>query len=454
MAIISVGMDYHSAPVQIREQFSAGSSSLDQLLHDLSAALRPADNTPANAAPYTAEAVIISTCNRFEVYATAANPYDGWTRLEHFMAERQGWSVEQLRPYLHYREGRSVMEHLMRLAVGLESIVLGEPQILGQLADAHTAALDARSTGPILSHLFAHAIHVGKRARTETDINVHTTSIAHVGVLMAKKHRGSLSDAQVVIVGAGEMAQLSAIGARSHGAASIVCINRTFAKAEQLAQKVQGQAIEWSQLHQTLASADVVIAATGASEPVFDAANVQPLLAQRPNQALLFIDIALPRNVASDVTTLPNVHCYDIDHLQNIVDANMAQRLAAVPQVEALAQAEIHRFVEWLYTREVVPVIVNFRRKVAEIADDEVKQAMQRLSQFDQRDQQVIMRLTHRIVNKLLHDPTIRLKERATTGSGSFYAHVFCELFALNPISDAAITAQPFIENAASIALG
>lgn len=448
MAIISVGMDYHTASVQVREKFSPNPALIQQLLHELGTALRSPANleldSPASPAD---EAVIVSTCNRFEMYAMVANPYHGWSTLERFIAQRQGYAPEELRPHLQYREGRAVAEHLMRLGAGLESMVLGEPQILGQLVDAHTAALDSHSTGPILSHLFSHAIHVGKRARTETTINSHTTSIAHVGVLLARKQRGTLADARVLVVGAGEMAQLAAQGARTYGAASITCINRTLAKAQKLAEKVQAQAVDWSQLPQALAWADVVITATGCAEPIFDLDNVAAVLPAREQRPLLFVDIALPRNVAPDVTALPNVLCYDIDQLQNIVDANIAERRAAVPLVERIVAEETGRFVEWLHTREVVPVIVNFRRKVTDIADDEVKQAMQRLSQFDQRDQQVIRRLAHRIVNKLLHDPTIRLKECANTGSGSFYAHVFSELFALTPPAEAPQQLPTLLEN-------
>lgn len=245
----------------------------------------------------------------------------------------------------------------MRVAAGLDSMMLGDPQILGQVAHAFDEAQAARTSGAILSHLFTQALHAGKRARTETGVGRQTTSVGHAAALLIKAKVEDLSCTPVLVVGAGKMAALAARALQMHGARDITCINRTCARAEVVADQVQGRALPWASLSAGLAAADVVMTATGAPHTVISIDDVEPVLARRRGRALLFVDIAVPRDVDTAVGDLPNVQRYDVDDLQAVLDANWAQRRAAVPAVEAVVQEAVEQVTTWLHSREVVPVI-------------------------------------------------------------------------------------------------
>ncbi len=250
-------------------------------------------------------------------------------------------------------------------------------------------------------------------------------------MLLAEAKLGDLSAARVLLVGSGEMAEQAARALQAHGAADITCINRTFARAEALARKFGMKARNWPSLAEALAQADVVFTATGAPHIVIDAGDVAAVLPQREGRPLLLIDIAVPRDVDEAAGDLPGVARYDIDDLQSAVDVNRAQREAAVPQVEAIIEEETARFVEWLHSRQIVPVIADLRRQAEALAQEEVEQALQRLEGLDAHGQQVVARMAHRIVQKLLHAPTVRLKALAESGNGYVYAHAMWELFGL-----------------------
>ena len=367
-----------------------------------------------------------------------ADAQHGWDAIERYLAQLHNVTPEAIHRQLYFREGFATAEHLMRVAAGLDSMILGEPQILGQVAQALTEAQVTGACGPTLSHLFSQALHCGKRARTETVIGSYTTSISHAAAQLAADTLGGLRASHALVLGAGEMAELAAVAFQQHGAASITCINRTQARADRLAERVNGRAVGWSSLVDELAAADVVVAATGAPHAVVMQDDVRAALALRNGshggRPLLLIDIALPRDIEVTVEQLPGVQRYDIDHLRDTVDANLARRVAAVPAVEQIVEAEAGAFLEWLDGRQVVPALIELRRKAELMAGVELERTLRRLEHLDGADPRVeheVVYLAHRIINKLLHEPTVRLKAQAANGNGAAYAHVLQELFAL-----------------------
>jgi glutamyl-tRNA reductase len=436
MQIVAVGLNHTTAPVSLREQLALNDCGLRMALSDLAACRRMPAN--GNGQPRLLESVILSTCNRLEVYAVVAGSSKaGWRRIEHFLADLQGLDLETLSRHLYYLDGQAAVDHLMRVAAGLDSMILGEAQILGQVSAAQSEAQTAGCVGPIMSHLFDHASHAGKRARTETEIGRHTTSISHAAAQLVCEQLGSLEGVQALIVGAGEMAQVAAQALRDRGLQQMSFINRTHSRAEALASHFGGRALNWYHLPSALAVADVVICSTGAPHIVIHENDVRPGLVERAGRPLLFVDIAVPRDVEDSVGHLPGVQRFDIDHLQLTVDANIAQRQAAIPEVEAIIAAEATRFESWLQGRQVLPVLVELRQHAQRIAVAELEKHQPQLDDLDPECQEKVTRLVHRIVSKLLHEPTVRLKASAAEGNGVEYAQALRELFDLDVVAPA-----------------
>ncbi|HEC21722.1 MAG TPA: glutamyl-tRNA reductase [Chloroflexi bacterium] len=440
MSILLVGLNHRTAPVELREQLALSGHELTLALGELPLHAAVFNGDPAlglqDAPPALREGVILSTCNRLEVYATARQIAGGRAAIENFLSRLYGIPIGVLKPYLYFMHDQDAVRHLMRVAAGLDSMILGEPQILGQVSQAFASAKAASTTGPVLSHLFMQAIHAGKRARTETDISRYTTSVSHAAALFAGDKVGDLGAVDVLVIGAGEMAQLAAQALQRHGARRIACINRTYSGAQALAEAVGGQAVAWRHLTAALRQADVVISATGAPHTVVHADDVATALSGREDRPLVLIDIAVPRDIEEAVGNLPNVYRYDIDDLQATLDENLARREAAVPQVEAIIAEEAAGFAEWMGSRQIIPVITELRRWAAGVAEAEVERALSRLGDPGPREREVIEALARRLVNKLLHRPTVYLKGQAADGRGYLYASAVRELFALGEPED------------------
>jgi glutamyl-tRNA reductase len=388
-----------------------------------------------NGHPRITENIILSTCNRLEVYAvTTGEAADGWQLIVQFLSGLQGIPIEELRPHLYFMKDQEAVIQLMRVAAGLDSMILGEPQILGQVSSAWTEAHSANSTGPILSHLFDGATHAGKRARTETEIGRHTTSISHAAARLIVEKVDDVTQSHIAIIGAGEMAVLAAQALQAQGVRQLSFLNRTYSRAETIASQFNSRAHNWSHLPITLATADAVITATGAPHIVLHERDVRPVLAERAGRPLLFVDIAVPRDVEESVGELPGVQRYDIDQLQSTVEANLAQRQAAIPNVEEIIAEEAERFDLWLQGRQVLPVLVELRRRANDIAESELERHRYHLDELAPENQEKVTRMVYRIVNKVLHEPTVRLKASAAEGNGVAYAHAIRELFALEMI--------------------
>jgi glutamyl-tRNA reductase len=417
--LLVVGLSYHSAPVELRERLALSDHELADALLRLHEPTGPLQ-----------EAVILSTCNRLEVYAVAMQPAEGIAWIEHVLCAGEASKPGDIRSLLTVYTADAVVEHLLRVASGMESMILGESQILGQIARAYEEARRVKVCGPVLSHLFSQAIHAGKRARTETSIGRFSTSVSHSGATLIRDDFGGVPS-RVLIVGAGEMAGLAAQALARQGVTELRFVSRTYARALQLAEAHGGFALPWDHLQQGIAWAEAVLCATSAPHSVIHPDDVLAAIAEREGRPLVFVDIAVPRDVDEEVRHLPGIRYYDIDDLQTLLDANLERRRAAIPAVETILEAERARYMEWYHGREVTPVIRDLRDWAQTVAADELEETLSRLADADPRTRHLVERLTHRLVNRLLHEPTARLRMQAAEGYACGYTYAVRELFAL-----------------------
>ena len=414
MSVVLLGVNHHTAPVALRERLALSGCALRTALEEL------------RATEVVTEAVLLSTCNRLELYA-ALNPKAPQDCLVAALCGLYLLPEDELRPHLYIKTGESATQHLLRVACGLESMILGEDQILGQVGLALQEAQAAGSVGPTLARLFAQATQAGKRARTETEISRYTTSVSHAGaqlVLQTKPER-------VLVVGVGEMAVLAAQALHATGSVELAVINRTLVHAEDLAKKLSARALSWCQLEEAISWADAVICATGAPHTVIYYSEVAAAVRTRKDRPLTLVDIAVPRDIEETVGALGLVAYHDIDALQQVIDANFELRRAAIPAVEQIIEQESSRFTEWLQTRAVTPVIKDLRDWAQGLAQSEVEKALSRLPHADEETQRAIEILAHSLVNRLMHEPTLRLRSNAIEGNGVNYADTVRDVFGL-----------------------
>jgi len=423
MHIIVIGMNHTTASVEVRECLAFNSDALKWALNRL----KPADRSVG----YCAEGVILSTCNRLEIYALVDSPESGRQRLCDFLASLHQVSYAEFEPYLYTYVDAQAVSHLCSVAAGLDSMVLGEAQVLGQVTLAYQSALAEGTVGPVLSHLFRRAIRAGKRARTETAIGQNAASVSFAAVQMAKKIYGDLSSRVVLVVGAGATGELVAKTLMNNGAQGIIVANRTYDRALQLAQQWQGKAFKFDQLFEALLEADIVITATDAPHPIIRAEMVYQALCARDDRPLFFIDIAVPRDVEAAVKHLPNVHYYDIDDLDAVIAANIEERRREIPKVEAIIREETALFNEWFRSLNVVPMIAGLREFAESVRQAELQKALRRMNGISERERNIISALSVGIVNKLLHEPTVRLRRNANGHDGFYYSEAIRELFGL-----------------------
>ena len=433
--ILCVGLSHHTAGVELRERLTYSPPALKAALARLGCGhnSQPKD---------LVELAILSTCNRTELYAFSHA--DRFEPLIEFIAETMEVAPIDFEAHLYRYLNAGAVMHLGRVAAGLDSLILGESQILGQVTEAYEVGLSQRAIGPVLSRLLRTAIHTGKRARTETAISRNPASVSSVAAHLATEVVPDLSAAHIVVVGAGEMAELAVEALRGRQAMNITVVNRTHERAAQLAARWNARALTFEQLGYGLSDADVVIMSTGAPHILIKPPLVQSVMARRPDRPLVFIDIALPRDVDPDVDGIPNVHCYDIDDLETRVTGSLAERQQEVPRVEAIVAEETDGFMMWLHSLEIAPVIAGLHAKADAIRRAEVEKTLRHLSHLDEDDRKRIEVLTESLVNKLLHDPTLRLKAEAGNGHAAEYAAAIRHLFALNSPQHGATTENPW----------
>ncbi len=421
--ILLVGLNHTTAPIQLREQIAAFACTRDDALNQLHAQLDPA---------LFSERLILSTCNRTEVYAITSNRTRGESALRDLFTTHDAFPLAG--NCLYASVDRDAVAHLFAVASGIDSMIVGEFEILGQVRRAYLAAAEQNSLGSILHHLFNDAIHVGKRAHSETAIGTGAASVAYAAVALARQHLGDLTGRSALVIGAGEMAQRAAKNLAADGACAVIVANRTLDTALALADEIGGRAIQFDELPHALAQADLVISATSAPHIILSVPTVNAAMRARNGQPLCLIDIAVPRDIDPHVGVIPNVRLFNIDDLKQLVDANRAEREKAVTQVRAIIAEECENFWVWYSERRAVPVIAKLRGRAEEIREMELEKALRRLGHLhlNERDRNVIAALSAGIVGKLLAAPTVHLKERVQSGDGQIYLDTLRELFDLS----------------------
>lgn len=425
MQLACLGLSHNTAPVALRER--------------LSCAL-PAGRTAAigDRFPGLEGLVVLSTCNRIEIYATVAGEADAETLLVDYLLAEHPVDIAIFRPYLYFMEGEEVIRHLTTVAAGLDSRVLGEPQILGQVTEAYVQAVDAHTTGPLLDVLFRSAIRAGKRARRETAISSNPASISSVAIALAQDVAGDLRQRRLLVVGAGTMAELALDALRKRGLTRVAIANRSRRHAELLAAGFDGPIYGLDELPTALAEADVVISAATTPAPLITATMVASAMvaaARAGKRRLVLVDVAVPRNVEEAVRELPGVHLFNVDDLREGLDAALEARQRAVPQVEAIIEEELAYLDLELRRLAVRPLIAEFRQRAESIRQQELARTLRFLGDdLDPETRKHVEHLSRALVNKLLHEPTLRLRERASNGEAEHYETAVRDLFALDPV--------------------
>ncbi len=424
MHIVVVGVDHTTAPIALRERLTCSSYKIPHVLD--------------NAKKIVQECVLLSTCNRIELYAVCTEVHPAREQLLGILSEANAVSLAELEAHCYTFIDEQVVSHLLGVACGIYSLVPGEPQIQGQVAEALEIAQSGSFAGPITSALFRAALVTGKRARSETAISRNAASVSHVAVQLARHLFPDLHKAHVLLVGSGQMSEVAARNLLDNGAQQLVIINRTHANAVDLAQTLGATYRSFAELSDALVDADVVISSTKAPHALITLERMQPVLEKRGGRSLLLIDIALPRDVDPEVATLPHVHLYNLDDLQAQVERGISLRLQEVEHVHAIIAEEVVAFERWLSSLSVTGTISDLRQSIETLRQQELARAMRSLAPtLSEREAAVVQELTTRLVNKMLHAPTLRLKEAAADGQGHVYAEALRYLFNLEENDEA-----------------
>jgi glutamyl-tRNA reductase len=418
MHFFLLGLSHKTAPVDLRER-------LDFTSRDLGAAVEALATRPS-----AAESVVLSTCNRSEIYVASSDPERAREEITGFLSEYHGVPAESFAPHVFTHDDESAVRHLFRVAAGLDSMVVGEPQILGQVKEAYTAAADRRCTGPMLTKLFHWSFVVGKRVRAETGLGEGAVSISFAAVALARKIFGRLDGRRALIVGAGEISTLTAQHLRRQGVGEIVITSRTQAHAEAQAVDVDGTVVPWADLGTALGSADIVVTATGSQRPILTRAQVEAVTRRR-NDPLFIIDVAVPRDVEPAVGEIEQAFLYNVDDLQAVVHENLSRRSSEVERAEAIVSEELARFLAWRRSRAAVPTVVALRQRFDRIRRAELQRLEGKLANLRPEDRARVEEVTRLIVEKLLIEPTEQLKDLPDEETQIAYTEAINRLFRL-----------------------
>ena len=413
------GLSHRTAPIAVREQLVVDEDKLREILADLTGR------------GTCAEVMILSTCNRVEVYGVAEVAGEARGAAFRQMGAHRGIGLSTLEPLLYSMDGAEAVHHAFRVASSLDAMVLGEPQILGQVKDAFALAQSCRTVGPVLHSLMSQAFAVAKRVRSDTEVGRHAVSVSFAAVELARKIFDGLDGRSVLLVGAGEMGELAARHFQDQGMLPLFVANRTAGRAQALARDLAGTAVPFEELASVMGQVDIVITSTAAREIIVTAAEVARVLPGRRGRPLFFIDISVPRNVDPAVNDLENVFVYDVDDLRSVVEANLRERKRQAQQAESLVEREVTKFADRLRSLEVVPTIVSLREKLEEIRRAELGRTLARLPGADEVTRQALEALSQGIVNKILHAPTVKLRDSSKAGHGHRWIEVISELFGL-----------------------
>lgn len=419
MSVVVIGLNHRTVPLDLLERTTIDAARLPKVLADLVGR------------PNLSEAVVLSTCNRTEVYAVAERFHGGFGDVRDALAEAAFLAPEDFIDHLYVHYDTDAVRHLFSVASGLDSAVLGESEILGQVKGAWELAQQEGSAGPALNMLFRHALEAGKRARTETTISHHTTSISQAAVAMAVDELGSLDGRRVVVLGAGEMGEGMATSLLGAGAGEVVVANRTWDRAVDVAARVGGRAARLSELDSVLADADLLLTSTGAASLMLEHASLETAMAGRHDRPMLVVDIAVPRDVDPAAADIPGVTLLDMTHLRRFAESGLQSRQGEVVAVRAIVDQELDRFVEVRSAREAAPLVSELRSRAEEVRQLELDRYRARLDHLPESDRETIEAVTRGILAKLLHEPTVRLKDAAGSARGDRLADAMRDLFDL-----------------------
>ncbi|RRJ61569.1 glutamyl-tRNA reductase [Paenibacillus oralis] len=439
MHVVVVGLNYRTAPVEVRERFSFAEKDMPQALQEL---LRTKS---------VLEGVIIATCNRTEIYVVVDRLHMCGYFIRSFMERWFGVPREEFTRHLYMYEDEQAVRHLFRVACGLDSMVLGETQILGQVKSAFLLSQREKGTGTWFNMLFKQAVTLGKRAHSETAIGESAVSISYAAVELGKRIFGSFSGKRVLILGAGKMSELTAKHLSGGGAEEVLVANRTYARAQELAAKFDGTPCTMQEAMERLADVDILISSTGAEGYVITSAQVARSMKRRPDRPLFMIDIAVPRDIEPEIGELENVFLYDIDDLEGIVENNLEMRRAEAVKIDKMIEEDMQVFANWLQTLGVKPVIRALQEKAAHIHESTLDSMFNKLPELDERQRKVIRRLTKSILNQMMHDPINRIKELAGENQGAEALEMFTQIFALEKYLEADAAAPSGEESVASL---
>ena len=418
--LIIVGVNHKTTPVEIREKLAFTKGKIEESVDRLFDF------------PDIVEHTILSTCNRVEIYARASSQDSAINSIKQFICEFHELSLIELEEHFYSYINEEAVEHLFRVSSSLDSMVLGEAQILGQVKDAYSLAKNLRSTGVILNQLFEKAFTIAKKVREETGIAERSVSISSAAVELAQKIFDDLENHTVMLVGTGEMAELAAKHLISYGVKTVYVTSRTYERAANLARTLNGSALDFESFKHELYRADIVITSTSAPNFIIKKDFVEKAIQERKNKPIFFIDISVPRDIEPDINDLENVYLYDIDDLHVVVSANMKEREKEAQNAMHFISQEVTKFNNWLGALDAIPTIVEIRNRVENIRRQEVEKTLKKIPNLSENDKEVLRHMSSSIVNKILHKPTIKLKQQTQSEDGQIYLKAIRHLFHLD----------------------
>jgi len=419
MELIVIGLNHKTASIDVRERMAFAEDQMETALHQL------------KSLPSLKENMILSTCNRVEIYAAARETEKAVFDLKHFLSQYHGLPLIEFDKNLYSFTGEEAVKHIFRVASSLDSMVVGEPQILGQIKSAYEAAVESKTSGIILHRLLHRAFHVAKRVRTETRIGDSAVSVSSVAVDLARKIFETLEKKTVLLIGAGEMCELAARHLVSGGVEKVLVTNRTSERAASLAQEFKGEAIPFHEMNQALNRVDIVISATDSPQYLIRRDQVAKVIKDRKQKPIFFIDIADPRNIEPSVGEIENVYLYNIDDLKKVADDNIKDRGKEAQKAETIVREEVTKFVHWYHSLEVTPTIVALRKKFEEIGKKELEKTLSLHPNLSEKERKSLEALTSAILNKILHTPSTLLRQSNEEAMADFYLDTLRTLFQL-----------------------
>ncbi len=420
--IIIIGLNHNSAPVELRECITFSSEETMEAIN----ALRKH--------PHIDEVLLLSTCNRVEILMASTNADPAVEDVKTYISQSKNIHKNRFEGNLYVYRGDQAVRHIFRVAGSLDSMVVGEPQILGQIKEAYRLATANKTSGVILNRLMHKTFSVAKRIRTETGIGDHAVSISYAAIELGKKIFGSLEGKSVLLIGAGEMAELAMDHLFRQKIGPVIIANRTFERGMNLAKRFNGKAVAFEEIHDYLKPADIVIGSTGSRDYVVTRTQVKKMMRGRRNRPIFFIDIAVPRNIDPEINRIDNAYVYDIDDLKGVISENIRDRRKEAKKGERLVDEAVIQFRQWYESLSVVPTIVELRKKIESIANAELKKTLQTLNHLSDDDCLALNRMVSALVNKILHDPTMLLKSTGSHWNTSAYLDLIRKLFKLDSL--------------------